>query len=276
MQQQQHQNINMDSLPSPSFNSYSSDNLVNIADQVSRDYFGEPNDDGVDDFEFFTFRKASDEVYSDGHGLVFPIFNHDLVMEYEGSERRESRDSRAEDVISLQFSMKKLLIDESDPNPSSSSSWEVDELEAISPGTYCVWTPNSPQASPTRCKKSNSTGSSSSKRWKLLDLLRRSNSDGKDSFIFLARPSSSRTNSLNKKEKKGEKSKEMRSSGIFEANNKLVAGKQKVKGSSIVTGGEHKVSAHEAFYVRNRALKELDKRRSYLPYRRDLVGFRRC
>ncbi|KAF7135512.1 hypothetical protein RHSIM_Rhsim08G0053900 [Rhododendron simsii] len=33
------------------------------------------------------------------------------------------------------------------------------------------------------------------------------------------------------------------------------------------------VSAHEAFYVRNRAWKQGEKRKSYLPYRRDLVGF---
>jgi hypothetical protein len=32
-------------------------------------------------------------------------------------------------------------------------------------------------------------------------------------------------------------------------------------------------SAHELFYVQNRAWKEGEKRKSYLPYRQDLVGF---
>ncbi|KAJ7974575.1 DUF1645 family protein [Quillaja saponaria] len=277
----QKQHKNMDSLPCPSFNSYSSDNLANIADKVSRDYStgatpSLKNDDVDINFEFLTLHKAADEFYFDGHaaGPVFPIFNRDLLIEYEGRERREIRDSRTEDVMSLQFPVKKLLIDEEDQrrDPGSSSfSSEADELDAIPPGTYCVWTPSSSQASPSRCKKSKSTGSSSSKRWKLLDLLRRSNSDGKDSFVFLTPSSSSRTNSMDKKEEKRENSKERRSSGSFESNIK-VAGKQKVKGS-VVAGGENKVSAHEAFYVRNRALKEVDKRRSYLPYRQELVGF---
>lgn len=32
-------------------------------------------------------------------------------------------------------------------------------------------------------------------------------------------------------------------------------------------------SAHELFYVQNRSMKEGEKRKSYLPYRKDLVGF---
>ncbi|KAK6155194.1 hypothetical protein DH2020_009442 [Rehmannia glutinosa] len=55
--------------------------------------------------------------------------------------------------------------------------------ENIPAGTYCVWRPKgADQPSPSRCKKSKSTGSAS-KRWKFRDLLR-SNSEGKDSFVF--------------------------------------------------------------------------------------------
>ncbi|XP_061352932.1 uncharacterized protein LOC133297751 [Gastrolobium bilobum] len=164
-------------------------------------------------------------------------------------------------VAALQFLMAKLLIGggERDPvAPSSESSSEVDDLEGVQAGTYCVWTPNSPQASPNRCKKSNSTGSSStSKRWKLLDLLRRSNSDRKESFVFLTPLPSTK------------KMKEQWSSGSIE-----VAGKLSANGFG-GNGGEKKVavSAHEALYVRNRELRKVDKKRSFLPYRQDLVGF---
>ncbi|MCD7448395.1 hypothetical protein HAX54_041548 [Datura stramonium] len=72
------------------------------------------------------------------------------------------------------------------------------DLEGIPPGTYCVWRPRSAEESPSElCKKSNSTGSSS-KRWKLRDFLHRSNSDGKETFVFLTTP-------FKKREEKAEK-----------------------------------------------------------------------
>lgn len=274
MQNQQEDSV--ESLVCPSFNSYSTDKIADIADRVSREQFRgvESQNDAAgcsdeSDFEFVTFRKAADGVFFDGYaGPVFPVFDRDLLTEDESG-----RDSNAEeDAIALQFPMRKLLIDDEDQargdrDPPSSSSSDVDDLESVPPGTYCVWTPKSATASPSTCKKSKSTGSSSSsKRWKLLNLMRRSNSDGKDSFVFLT-PSSS----VKKKEAKSENPKEQWSSGSTESSR--FAGKQKAKGSGISGDGEKKVSAHEAFYVRNRELKKVDKRKSYLPYRKDLVGF---
>ncbi|KAI4348163.1 hypothetical protein L6164_008919 [Bauhinia variegata] len=282
----------VDSLVCPSFNCYSSDGLVDVADRVTRDKTSaddhrsdnDTDNDGSypnnNDFEFVTLRKAADGVFFDGCvGPVFPVFNQDLLREDESSGGQGQ--VAEEDVMALQFPMRRFLNvgndnQRRDRDPPSSSSSEVDEVEEIPPGSYCVWTPNSAKASPNRCKKSNSTGSSSFKRWKLLDLLRRSNSDGKnrDSLVFLT-PSSSNpgSNLMKKKEKKAENSKEQLST-----NSSKVTGKKKGNGSAVavaVTGGEKKVpvSAHEAFYVRNRELKKADKRRSYLPYRQDLVGF---
>ena len=265
----------LDSYMCPSFNSYSTDQLATIAEQVGQVHYRAQNDDVFTprqnddfDFEFVAFRKADDEgVFFDD--TVFPLFDRELLREHRNSSGSDS--SAAKDAAAFRFPMGRLLIgggdgrrSESHPPPprssSSSSSSESDDLEGIPAGTYCVWTPNSPQASPSRCKKSNSTGSSSPKRWKLLDLLRRSNSAGKESLVILRAPSSS---PAKKKEK------EQWSVGRVE-----VAGKPKAKGSS-GAGEKKKVSlpAHEALYLRNRELRRVDKKRSFLPYRQDLVGF---
>lgn len=161
---QQEREENMESMVSPSFSSYTSDKLVQIADRVNHDYFQSDNNNN-NGFEFAIFQNISDD--DDDVYPVFPLFNH------HGGE--------------LHFPMRNLTIhDENDrPPPSSSSSSSVDELEEIPAGSFCVWTPNSP----IRQKKSNSTGSPSappSRRWKLLDLLRRSGSDGKESIVMVA------------------------------------------------------------------------------------------
>uniref|UniRef100_A0A7N0U322 Uncharacterized protein n=1 Tax=Kalanchoe fedtschenkoi TaxID=63787 RepID=A0A7N0U322_KALFE len=96
-----------------------------------------------------------------------------------------------------------------------------------------------------------STGSCS-KRQKLRDLLlRRSNSDGKESFVYLTPSSSASSSNSNSA------SEEVKSVKLKQARR---------------PSGEYK-SAHEMFYVKNRAVKEEDRRRSYLPYRKGLVGF---
>lgn len=286
--QQRQEDDDVESLVCPSFNSYSTGEVAGIAERIRREQLigaaVTPNDAVANDFEFITFRKAADGVFFDESvGPVFPVFDRDILLTAEdgGDGDRESNadDDKEDDADAeaLQFPMRKLLIgDVADRDPPSSSSSEADDLDAIPPGTYCVWTPKSAKPSPGRCKKSNSTGSSSSKKWKLLDLLRRSHSDGKDSFVFLT-PSSSSSSSTSsasasvwsslgkKKEARVENSKDQSSK---------VAGKPKAKGIGISgDGGEKKVSAHEAFYVRNRELKKGDKRKSYLPYRQDLVGF---
>lgn len=244
----------------PSFDSYSSDKLVDTAAKVCREFGNlglETSEEfhGNDDFEFVSIFNAGDRVSVNGQvGQVFPVFNRNVLLGGDLDRKPEDDHEDEESVAG---------------KPSSSSSSEADELERVPPGTYCVWTPKrSVPESPGQCKKSKSTGSSS-KRWRLRDLLRRCNSDGKDSFVFLTPLSGSKKVEEKVAEKLNNKEKESSSSGAdHKAVKKIAGGKVKAKGTT-----EKVATAHEVFYVRNRKLKEEDKRRSYLPYRQGLVGF---
>ncbi|GJT51956.1 nipped-B-like protein [Tanacetum coccineum] len=146
---------------------------------------------------------------------------------------------------------------EDDQEHDTSSSDEEDEDEGNEENrgaVFCVWKGKSDTSSSSvslsKCKKSRSTGSGS-KRWRIRDLLRRSNSEGKEPAIMLV----SHHNNNNKK-----------------------VSVEKVKRNSSVEGnnvnnGRSKPSVHEIFYVQNRAKTQDGKRRSYLPYRQGLVGF---
>ncbi|XP_076928983.1 uncharacterized protein LOC143593150 [Bidens hawaiensis] len=147
-----------------------------------------------------------------------------------------SNDDETDASFALTGPLGKLFIDESFSYTYTSS--EADELENLPSETYCVWRPKGSSPAMTKCKKSSSTGSGS-KRWRFRYLLRRSNSEGKEPMVLLT----------SKKEKRnsGEVSK--------------VAGPWKVQ-----------TPVHEQFYVQRRAENEVGKRKSYLPYRKDLVG----
>ncbi|KAE8718488.1 Detected protein of unknown function [Hibiscus syriacus] len=234
----------------PSFNSYSSGNkLVDIAATVSRESAGAL--DG-EEFEFSISLKESPKPSS------FLIFNAISV------ERRGVKDDELKEAVRIP--LRNLFIGDGDL-PSSSSSSEADELEGLPAETCCVWKPKqSPMSSPNRCTKSKSTGSSSSRRWRLIkDLLKRSNSDRKfsvSSSLFLSFDHNKSTMEKKQEEKANEKT-------------AATAAKKQCIGEVTATKMKRvkKASAHEVFYLRNKALKEGDKRRSYLPYRRDLVGF---
>ncbi|XP_024029542.1 uncharacterized protein LOC112093992 [Morus notabilis] len=232
----------------------SPDSIADIATKVSREFcklnLETSGDDEDNDFEFVSLSTAGDEVFLNGAqiGPVFPVFNRDLLLGTCEEDRRGDRFA---------------LGDEEEvpdpPSSSSSSCSEADELDGIPPGTYCVWTPKGVPPSPARCEKSKSTGSCS-RRWRFRDLLRRSHSDGKESFVFLtpsfgSRKSPTEDNKTNKAEEKP-----IRKSGSAVS----AAGK-----------GKNMAAAHQVFYVKNRALNQkAEKRRStFLPYRRDLVGF---
>ncbi|PON35913.1 hypothetical protein PanWU01x14_332480 [Parasponia andersonii] len=191
---------------------------------------------------------------------IFPIFDRSLLFADGG-------DGGAAEVQSLRPPLKKLFVEERDA-PSSSSSSDADELEALPPGTYCEWSGKAVEATPELSKKSNSTGFS--KFWRFRDLVVRSSSDGKDAFVFLNPNSTSAkqsVESIKKLAKAHEKpSPEKKAVTVGEA------AAEKVKVKAKTKRGETAPSAHERYYVRNKA-KEVDKRRSYLPYRPDLVGF---
>uniref|UniRef100_A0A1J3H4L6 Uncharacterized protein n=1 Tax=Noccaea caerulescens TaxID=107243 RepID=A0A1J3H4L6_NOCCA len=133
---------------------------------------------------------------------------------------------------------------------------ESETAEEEPMGPYCSWSGRTvEEATPDTCRKSNSTGFS--KLWRFKDLVLRSNSDGNDAFVFLN----------NGVAAGGEKNKSSSSFSTVAA--KLAGGKRTEK-----KGKEQKKSeksAHERLYMRNRAIREEGKRRSYLPYKH--VGF---
>ncbi|KAK8607249.1 hypothetical protein V6N13_052992 [Hibiscus sabdariffa] len=229
----------------PSFSIYSSDNnkLVEIAATVGRDF----KSDAVHGDEEFEF--ANDFGENPGTSSSFPIFSRCGGSNYD------------DDVVEepIRIPLRDLFID--DGVFLSSSSSEADELEGSPTDMYCVWKPKqSAESSPKSCKKSKSTGSSSSKRWRFIkDFLKRSNSDVNVSFsssLFL----NFRKNEENVSEKT--------------AKTTTMKKKKKSEGGVIKATGMKKAEkslVNEAFNVRNKALKGGDKRQSYLPYRQDLV-----
>ncbi|KAF5746868.1 hypothetical protein HS088_TW06G01044 [Tripterygium wilfordii] len=252
----------------PSFNSYSCDGLAEIAARVETEVSTsnqQPHDE-EDTFEFSTDFDSSSSIMASQIRPVFPVFNRDLMLgdhcfnDDDELHRNRNRDLDREtdfravdveddDVARARLSLKNLFVDEPDHQSSCSSS-EADELEKIPTGTYCLWTPKSPSPSPSpgRCKKSNSTGSCS-KRWRFRDLLKRSSSDGKANSLIFVNP-------------KGEEITRVKAAAAAAGG----AGKLKLK-------EEMTASAHKPFHVKNKAGKEGDKLRSYLPYRPDLLGF---
>lgn len=99
----------------------------------------------------------------------------------------------------------------------------------------------SPAAAPELGKKSYSTGFS--KLLRFGEKIRRSSSDGKEALVFLRSASSG-------------------------------SGGEKAKGKGEKrTKGKTASDCHERLYARNRAENEMNKRKSYLPYRSNLMGF---
>ncbi|KAK1438833.1 hypothetical protein QVD17_04644 [Tagetes erecta] len=117
------------------------------------------------------------------------------------------------------------------------------QIKAPRVGTYCEWMPKADSGSSPVWKKSSSTGSGS-KRWIFRYFVWRSNSGGKQPMVVLP-------------PKKVDSPKQKRTSGEV-----------------LRTIGRWKAqtSIHEQFYVQRRAENEIGKRKSYLPYRTDLVG----
>lgn len=264
---------------SPSFNTYSSVNLAEIAARVveefrlqdsdsefeswshlqsdlllnhdlNEDVLDEDGNNEDDDFEFaFVCREpdsspiSADEIFYNGQIrpiYPYPLFTSDFGGSSDSTAITATTSSKSP-KSSFRSPLRKLLSEDREPSASSCSSSEADELDGVAPESYCVWTPKRTEADDQgRCKKSNSTGSS--KRWKLRDLLHRSNSDGKETFVFLT-PS--------------------KKNGAEEAKAAAIAS-ERVK----VNVKDH------LYHVKSncRRLNEGDKRRSFLPYRQDLVG----
>ncbi|XVE85076.1 hypothetical protein DITRI_Ditri17bG0063100 [Diplodiscus trichospermus] len=191
---------------------------------------------------------SADDAFENGQiRPLFPLFNQDLLFaDDDGSILKFE-----EGDVSLRPPLRKIFVEDSPETTSSSSSDPA--------GPYCEWRGGRTveETSPDTCKKSNSTGFS--KLWRFRGLVHRSSSDGKDAFVFLNHPPPPPSIKTEKKHEKEEKNPKVKATG------------EKPKLKKEKNGKTASLSAHEKLYVKNRAIREGDKRRSYLPYRQ--VGF---
>ncbi|KAJ0237363.1 hypothetical protein HA466_0247740 [Hirschfeldia incana] len=223
----------------------------------------EEEDEDDDDEEFsFAYVNAegspitAEEAFEDGHiRPAYPLFNRDLLFDYQNDGVSMTDDNNNETVRPR---LRKLFVEDGDGKKAEEGS-KLDPL-----GQYCSWSGGTTveEASPESCRKSNSTGFS--KLWRFRDLVLRSNSDGRDAFVFLNKTQSSSSSSSAAAAKL---TSEDDKKPILEAEKKSTKGKDKTTSSS----EKRAKSAHEKLYMRNRAMKEEGKRRSYLPYQQ--VGF---
>ncbi|KAF8081946.1 hypothetical protein N665_0855s0001 [Sinapis alba] len=222
---------------------FSSKLKVGVTEKEEKSDDGEEEEEG-DEFSFASVNGenspiTADEAFEDGQiRPVYPFFNRNLLFEPDAKE-------------SLRSPLKKIFIERGEEaatttttttTTAAATSSTTGEEESEPIGPYCSWSGRTvEEASPKTCRKSNSTGFS--KLWRFRDLVLRSKSDGKDAFVFLNNGSSSQSTAAATAKQSGVKRGE----------------KKKTK------------SAHERLYMRNRAIREEGKRRSYLPYKH--VGF---
>lgn len=211
---------------------------------------------------------SAEDVFQNGKiRPIFPLFDQSLV--YRDSDDGEDG-MKNDSQPSPRPPLRKLFIED------QSDFEKTDVTEEQEPaGPFCEWSSVNKmvkEASTEPCKKSNSTGFS--KLWRFRELVLRSNSDGKDAFVFL-----NNNNNDNNSENLGKSSE--RSAKSSEKPEKSSTSAKTSKGDKVVkaTADNKKAkpetvsSVYEKHYLRNRVMKEGDKRKSYSPYRQDLVGF---
>ncbi|CAA2979415.1 Hypothetical predicted protein [Olea europaea subsp. europaea] len=221
--------------------------------KLSDDFYAQLklSDSEEEDEEEFSFvcEVANDSQITAGDAFidgqikpVFPLFNRDLLFPDEDEKiLREN--------LPIRPPVKKVFVERKDGSTSTSS--EKDDIS----GPCCeLKTRKVVEASPEEvCKKSNSTGFS--KIWRLKDFKARCNSDGRDAFVFLNNnhtpPSTAEPAAASGGEKK--------------ESTKKANGYGKAKKSKTSP-----LSAHEV-YLKNKAKMD-DRQKSYLPYRRELLG----
>lgn len=224
-----------------------------------------------EDAEEFSFACANlgqspvsaDDAFVNGQiRPIFPVFDQTLL--YRSGEGEGKDDS--EENQSLRPPLRKLFVEERS---------ELEEEEPVGP--FCEWSSGNKtvkEATPEPCKKSNSTGFS--RLWRFRELLR-SSSDGKDAFVFLNNNNNNNDNESDPREKS---SKRPDKSSEKPTGTKTTPGRKTSKGEKVAKASGNKrvkaetvTSVYEKYYARNRVMREGDKRRSYAPYRQEVVGF---
>lgn len=206
--------------------------------EEERDHNEAQVSDADDDFSFVI--NGSDPILASDAPIrpYFPLFNRDLLLaneDYKTSDHKSVSKPHVDKIF-----METTLSSSSKKGEKIS---ETDMVDGIASGPYCAW---DQKTSPELSKKSNSTGFS--KLWRFKEYLNRSHSDGNDAFVFLNKPVHKKPAEV-KVSSNGEK--------------KVV---KKVKKSTAL-------SPHEV-YLRSKGIyPEHDRRRSYLPYKPEVVGF---
>lgn len=185
-----------------------------------------------EEFEFTSTSREDKLLPRDQIKPTYPIFNNALLF--------DNYDNVHFDMNSPSL-RKHFNEEECDHDLQSSSSDDADELDRVPPEMYCIWKPKKADMPSESSEKSNST--SWSKSWTFRDIFLRSNSEGKQSFVFL-------TSFKGKKDTTKIK-------------------KEAVKDVNAVAS---KVVMAVDYSVLNGKMKESDGRRTYVPYMKDIVG----
>lgn len=239
----------------------SEDGDVKVEEYEAMDHHGddeeeeeeEEEDEDGEGFSFMfvgenTLQIAAEDAFVNGQiKPVFPLFNQNLLFSGDDS-------SSLHENLPMTPPVKKVLVEMNEEDVKvTPSSPENDGIM----GPYCEWRgKRAVEASPESCKKSNSTGFS--KIWRFKDFVGRCNSDGRDAFVFL--------NNNGQAPQPAPETAEEKSGKKDDSTVKIV---RKVKKSA--KSKTASLSAHEV-YLRSKA-KEEERRRSYLPYRPELMGF---
>ena len=211
-------------------------------------------EDGDEEFSFACIGAdgspiSADDVFEDGQiKAIFPLFDQSLLFDGDSTD------------LPRRPPVKNVFVETEDPAPPLSAA------EADLAGPYCEWSRKAVEASPSVCKKSNSTGFS--KFWRFRDLVHRSNSDGRDAFVFLNNGNPAPAESSKAVEKTdGSSEKKIATSVVVGEVKATDGGGVKVRTKKV----KKSVAAPLEQYMRNRG--EDNRKRSYLPYRPELMGF---
>ncbi|KAL5228228.1 hypothetical protein ABZP36_016493 [Zizania latifolia] len=213
-------------------------------------------DDGVGGFSFPVLSLAADAYIVP----VYPVFGRPLstpplqaqvgVVEEEEPETATVRVPLGRLLLEeREFRARQRESERAAPVQQQQPDEEVgggdSELEGVLPESYCLWAPGqSTPASPRLCRKSGSTGSVL--RWRRISerLVRRSQSDGKEKFVFLSAAGPPAP----------------------------VPQPPKVPKEDVPAAGSKGDGRHGWSYYRKGSSGSGGRRRSYLPYKQELVG----
>ncbi|KAG0484222.1 hypothetical protein HPP92_008139 [Vanilla planifolia] len=240
----------------------------------------------TDDFEFaFSIESdletlpviTADELFYNGRILpVYPVFDPEVVAGSNGKSLEVAEWKLVEEAYRLKLDFEKRDLRSGSASSSSSISSEAEDLNQIRLATPAQFVSSSKLApqSPDSWRKSSSTGSSAaaSRSWKLRDLVvGRSRSEGKERIVVLP--------PMEEKQKKHFVCSDPKAKSEATVNQaEKMKKKKNGKGKGVAVKEMDILTAHRIYY-KNRggsgggvAEATSNARRSFLPYRQDLLG----